>query len=124
MNTLNNQTTQNIIEQIAAEQLDSIISEGEFNIIDVRNPEDIEKQGHIPGAINIPFHAVEQAIDGRDEDYNSIFDMEGKFLFSCTGGVMSYVAALKAQENGIRKVFNLEGGHMAWIGLKQSQNSY
>ncbi|MFI0429988.1 rhodanese-like domain-containing protein [Mariniflexile sp. HMF6888] len=108
-----------VIEQITVDCLDAIISENSYTIIDVRNPKGIEDQGSIPGAINIPF----DTIDKHYESYNTIFNNEGPFLFCCTGGVMSYMAALKAQEKGIKNVFNLEGGHSAWKKLKKSEES-
>lgn len=108
---------QEIIEQITADKLDTILTENKFKIIDVRNPKGIAKQGSIPGAVNIPFDSIERAVDKHHEEFNPIFNDDGPFLFCCTGGVMSYMAALKAQENGLQKVYNLEGGHSAWLKL-------
>jgi len=115
MITQKEKTYNQVIEQITVDFLDSIIAESNYTIIDVRNPKGIEAQGSIPGAINIPF----DTIDKHYESNNTIFNNEGPFLFCCTGGVMSYMAALKAQEKGIKNVFNLEGGHSAWKKLKK-----
>ncbi len=103
-------SSKEVIEQVAASQLDRIIEEGKATIIDVRTPEGIEKQGSIPGAVNIPLEEFKNQIDSGE----SILNGDGPFLFCCTGGVMSYMAAIHAQENGIRNVLNLEGGHSAW----------
>ena len=119
MNTI--KTSKEIIRQIPASRLDGILAENNFTIIDVRDPKGIEKQGSIPRAINIPFDTVERAIDVNHENYNSIFNGEGPFLFCCTGGVMSYMAGIKAQESGIKNVCNLDGGHSAWLKLKTVQ---
>ncbi len=121
MNNLKAKASKAIIPQVPVNRLDTIISENNHTIIDVRDPKSIEKQGSIPGAINIPFDTVERAIDSKHGDYNSIFNSEGPFLFCCTGGVMSYMAAIKAQERGVRNVYNLEGGHSAWLKLKEAQ---
>ncbi len=112
-----------VIEQVTAEQLDSIIAEGNFTIIDVRSPQGIESQGSIPGAINIPLEEVKSQIDNRASNPNTVLNGEGPFLFSCTGGVMSYMAAIHAQENGIPNVYNLEGGHSGWKNLKKKEVS-
>ena len=111
---------QEVIEQITVDRLDAIISEDNYTIIDVRGPKGIEKQGSIPGAINIPFESIENAIDKHHEHYNDVFDLNSRFLFCCTGGVMSYMSAIKAQEMGIKNVFNLEGGHSAWLKHKEA----
>ena len=110
-----------VIEQINAEQLDQILENGNFTIIDVRSPQGIESQGSIPGAINIPLDDVKQQIDMRTIKPESILNGEGPFLFVCTGGVMSYIAAIHAQENGMKQIFNLEGGHSAWLKIKKEE---
>ena len=107
------------ITQITADQLDDIIIEKRFKVIDVRTPDGIHQQGGIPGAINIPLEEVKIELDHKNSIPESVFNKEGPFLFCCTGGVMSYIAALHAQQNGVSKVYNLEGGHSAWKKLKK-----
>ncbi len=110
-----------VIPQIQAGKLDEIIADINFTIIDVRSEEGIAAQGAIPRAINIPLDLVKEEINKKDENPHSIFNQEGSFLFCCTGGVMSYIASINARESGISNVFNLEGGHAAWIKFKQSK---
>lgn len=117
---MNTQKTQVTIPQITAERLDDIISDNEFKIIDVRDAKGIEQQGSIPGAINIPLDLVEEEIGKRHDHPDSVFNHDGPLLFCCTGGVMSYMGAMRAQENGIENIFNLEGGHSGWMKWKQS----
>lgn len=110
---------QEIITQITVDSLDDIITKKSYTIIDVRNSKGIETQGSIPGAINIPFDSIDSKMDNNHKDYHAVFNNEGPFLFCCTGGVMSYMAAIKAQEKGIKNVCNLDGGHAAWIKFKK-----
>lgn len=119
---MNNQNESNdqLIPQVTVDKLDSIIADNNYKVIDVRNRESIEKQGNIPNAINIPFDTVENAIDKNHSEYHPVFDSNGPFLFCCTGGVMSYSAAIKAQESGVKNILNLEGGHAAWAKLKKT----
>lgn len=112
-----------IIQQIPAKRLDHIIIENNYNIIDVRDQKSIEKQGSITGAIHIPFDSVERAIDRYHENYNPIFNSNRPYLFCCTGGVISYMAAIKAQEKGIKNVCNLEGGHATWLKFKKAETA-
>ena len=119
MITQKEKTYKEIIEQITADQLDAVIAENSYNIIDIRSSNGIKTQGGIPGAINIPFDSIDKEIDKHHEEYNVIFNSDGPFLFCCTGGVMSYMASLKAQEKGIKNVYNLEGGHSAWMKMKE-----
>lgn len=107
-------TYKEVIEQITVDSLDAIIAEKSYTIIDVRNPKGIETQGSIPGAINVPFDSIDKFI----EEDNTVFNNDNSILFCCTGGVMSYMAAMKAQEKGVKNVYNLEGGHSAWLKYK------
>jgi rhodanese-related sulfurtransferase len=121
MSNQKTEVAQDIIEQITVDKLDALIFENSYEIIDVRNPKGIETQGSIPGAINIPFDSIDNAINKYHEDYNPVFNSDGPFLFCCTGGVMSYMAAIKAQERGIKNACNLEGGHSTWLKFKEAQ---
>ena len=118
---MNTKFSKELIEQVPAEQLDQIIAENNFTIIDVRSPQGIEKQGEIPTAINIPLDELKLEIEQRKSKPSSLFNNNRQYLFCCTGGVMSYMAAIHAQENGIKNVYNLEGGHSAWSKLKEVQ---
>lgn len=115
-------SSKEVIEQISVLELDRIIEEGKYTLIDVRTPEGIQNQGSIPGAINIPLESVKQQINERESVPSSILNSDCPFLFCCTGGVMSYMAAIHAQESGIKNVYNLEGGHAAWKKLKENQS--
>ena len=119
MKNLKAKVSHQIIEQVSTEKLDYIISKNNYTIIDVRSPMDIETQGTIPGAINIPLDNIDDAVDKNKKEYNPVFDSSGPFLFCCTGGVMSYMASIKVQEKGIKNVFNLAGGHSAWLKTKE-----
>lgn len=121
MKNQNVKTSKELIEQISVDKLDAILSNNNYTIVDVRSPKGIETQGSIPGSINIPFESVDSAIDINNENYNAVFSSNGPFLFCCTGGVMSYMVAIKLQEKGMNNVCNLEGGHSAWLKLKEKQ---
>ena len=108
-----------IIPQIPVDRLDVIIQANSYVIIDVRDSESIKTQGPIPGAIHMPFDGIDHEMNKEDEAFNDVFKSDGPFLFCCTGGVMSYAAALKAQEKGIKNISNLEGGHAAWMKMKE-----
>ncbi len=112
-----------LIEQITVDRLDAILANRSFTIIDVRDAAAIENQGSIPGAVNIPYEQIESSLEERLTREDSAFNSGKPLLFCCTGGVMSYMAALKAQEKGLKEIFNLEGGHAAWMKLKESQKA-
>ena len=119
----NTQANSKIIKQITARQLDAILTENSFTIIDVRDAAAIQSQGSIPGAVNLPLERIQSEFDEVRQENPAVFSGKKPLLFCCTGGVMSYVAALKFREEGVSNVYNLEGGHAGWMKLKQSQNA-
>lgn len=123
MNNLQAKVSKEVIAQISASEVDTIIATQSHHIIDVRNPQAIENQGGFPGAINIPLDTMDNAVNKNHSNYKSVFESEKPFLFCCTGGVMSFMAAIKAQEAGVKQVFNLEGGHNAWLKVKAAQEA-
>jgi thioredoxin 1 len=75
-------------------------------LIDVREPFEF-KGSRIKNAINIPASGdLEQAAYTLNKEYTL-------FLY-CTSGFRSSKAAEKLYEKGFRKLYNLEGGIVAW----------
>ena len=116
------ETSNKVIAQIPVSQLDQILEERQFTLIDVRSPEGIDSQGNIPGAFNIPLDTIENALQDPDHEHHSILTEGSPLLFCCTGGVMSYMAAIKVSEYGIMDVHNLEGGHSGWMKYKEQSS--
>jgi len=76
-------------------------------ILDVRT-EGEYAEGHIEGAINIPVEELEQRLDELDK--------ERGILVYCRSGFRSEQACEMLIEGGFRKVYNMEGGIIAWMG--------
>jgi rhodanese-related sulfurtransferase len=75
-------------------------------LIDVREPFEF-KGNRIKNAINIPASGdLEQAADTLNKEFTL-------FLY-CTSGFRSSNAAEKLYNKGFRKLYNLEGGIIAW----------
>lgn len=84
--------------------------EGEYVLIDVRQPEEYQAQ-HIPGAKLMPLMDLESRIDEVDAT-------KEKFrIFLCRSGARSGRAAgFFAQARGLSNVFNVAGGMLGWNG--------
>lgn len=75
-------------------------------LIDVREPFEF-KGKRIRGAINIPASGnLEKAADTLNKEFSL-------FIY-CTSGYRSSNAAERLYEKGFRKLFNLQGGIIAW----------
>ncbi len=79
--------------------------------VDVRNPEEIEKFGTLPGAKPIP---LDQIRDRLGE-----FPHDQKIVVYCQKGQRGYLATQILTQRGFENVFNLKGGFLQAKFLKQ-----
>ncbi|MDO2946820.1 FAD-dependent oxidoreductase [Aeromonas simiae] len=75
-------------------------------VLDVRNPAELERLGAIPGAINIPLDELRGRLDELPKDK--------EFIVSCQVGLRGHVASRMLQQHGFR-VKNLSGGFKTWL---------
>jgi len=98
----------------AYENLDSksfykmIQQEKNIVILDVRTPEEYDKDGHIPNSILIPVQVLPQHI----KDLEKFKDK--KILVYCRSGNRSSVASKFLEQNGFKNVYNLKYGIIDW----------
>lgn len=82
--------------------------EGEFTLIDVREPEEYEK-GHLAGALLMPLSGLLGRLKELDSSKTAII--------YCRTGNRSMSAAALMMGQGFNKVYSIEGGINAWNGL-------
>jgi rhodanese-related sulfurtransferase len=95
--------------RITQKELSTMIQEGgDFVLVDVRT-EGEHRQGHIPGAIVIPY-------DEFPTRYTEILDYKDKTvaLYCHVGGMGDYAGGVLLKE-GFTDVKNLDGGINGWI---------
>lgn len=76
-------------------------------ILDVRTPEEFQ-QGHLPNAMNINYYDV------NFQSKISEMDKQKPVFVYCLSGGRSRSAAQQLQKEGFQKVFDLNGGIIAW----------
>lgn len=97
-----------VIQTITPEELSKRIQEeNSWVVIDVREPE-AYKEGHLPGAVNIPRGMLEMKID------EVATSEETPIVVYCGGGSRASLSAKTLQEMGYQRVFSLEGGLRGW----------
>ena len=99
--------TQGVIEFISPGNL-AQLDLNSLQLIDVRKQEEMAK-GAIPGAQNMDYFA---------DDFESqvqTLDKSKPIYVYCKIGGRSARAAVKLQEMGFEKIYDLDGGIMAWI---------
>jgi hydroxyacylglutathione hydrolase len=94
---------------ISASELQQKLSQ--VKIVDVREPDEYTGElGHIHGAELIPLHTLPDELATLPKDQT--------IVFVCKGGGRSAKATAFAHMNGLKNVFNMQGGMMQWNNLQ------
>lgn len=83
----------------------------QLTILDVRNPEELQAQGCLPGAHNIPLDELREHLKA--------FDKENPILAYCAKGARGYVSSMLLAQHGFKEIYNLAGGFTAWKNIHQ-----
>lgn len=82
--------------------------------VDVRDVRELEREGMIPGAFHAPRGMLEFWIDPESPYFKPVFGEDKEFIFFCAAGWRSALAARTAQQLGLKRVADIEGGFGAW----------
>ncbi|AQX06408.1 sulfurtransferase [Elizabethkingia meningoseptica] len=85
--------------------IEDILKAGNYHLIDVREPMELEMNGAIDEAINIPLGEIEERQD-------EIKNLEGNVIFFCRSGNRSGQATEFFKSQGLENVYN-GGGYEA-----------
>jgi ArsR family transcriptional regulator len=94
------------LEPVSRQKLMELSRTGAVTILDVR-PEDEFLLGHVPGALNIPFHQLEQRLSEIDPKQEVVAYCRGPYC------VLSHKAIASLRANGFR-ARRLEDGLPEW----------
>ena len=103
------------IETMTAAQALSLIGDEGHILIDIRETDELESAGRIPGALHVSRGMLEFVICPTSPFHNKIFSRNKKFVFFCAGGWRSALAAQQMQAMGLEPVAHIAGGFDAWV---------
>ncbi|MGB6057922.1 MAG: MBL fold metallo-hydrolase [Microthrixaceae bacterium] len=90
----------------AVEVAQWVADDPSVQLLDVRNPSEIEAEGSIPGSENIPLPQLLDHLDGLDRTRTVVV--------YCAGGYRSAIAASTLKAHGFGRVADIIGGYGAW----------
>lgn len=97
---------------ITGTELETMMKDGSaIVIVDVREPE-LYTQGHVPGAINIPYDDDPQ----KQKEILKQLSPKDRIVFICHGGPMGDELGELLMKNGYKDVYNVKGGMRKWKG--------
>ena len=84
-------------------------------IVDIRDPRELEREGTVPGALLAPRGMLEFWVDPDSPYFKPVFADEGKeFILFCGAGWRSALATRTLQDMGMTNVAHIDGGFSAW----------
>jgi rhodanese-related sulfurtransferase len=102
------------IETLSVEEARALHGRDDVVFIDLRDPRELEREGRMPEAFHCPRGMLEFWIDPESPYAKPVFSQDKRFVFFCAGGWRSALAALTAQEMGLKPVAHIAGGFGAW----------
>ena len=103
------------VKELAAEEIQARLTRPEVLLIDVREPDEY-RQGHLPGAINIPRGMLEFKISGEP----TLQQVDREVVVYCKTSGRAALSVVAMQAMGFEKVVSLAGGFDAWAAAQRT----
>lgn len=102
------------ITNLSPAEAQAALESGNARFIDLRESEEIRRNGKIPAAVHAPRGMLEFYADPASPYHLPEFDPQQELILYCAGGGRSALATKTLQEMGFEKVAHLDGGFKAW----------
>ena len=102
------------IKTISLEEAKTRHGQSDVVFVDLRDIRELEREGMIPGAFHCPRGMLEFWLDPESPYHKDVFSSGKEFVFYCNGAWRSALAADTAQEMGLPRVTEMDGGFAAW----------
>ena len=91
-------------------------SDERLQVVDIRDPRELERGGTVPSALLAPRGMLEFWVDPESPYFKPVFGDEHKeFVLFCGAGWRSALAAKALQDMGMTNVAHIDGGFAAWL---------
>lgn len=101
------------VRNLTPDQVSAELQDG-ATLIDLREPNEREQNGVIPGAVHAPRGMLEFWADTTSSYHREEFDPNRRIILHCASGGRSAMAADTLQQMGYPNVGHLDGGIKAW----------
>ncbi len=102
------------IDVVDAERLRAEIDDDDLVVIDLRDVRELQREGHLPGAVHMPRGMLEFWIAPESPYARPVFQEDKRFVFYCAMGWRSALACQIATRMGLQRAAHLDGGFAAW----------
>jgi rhodanese-related sulfurtransferase len=102
------------IEAISPADAAALLGDDSVVFVDIREPAELENEGRIAGAKNMPRGVLEFWIDPESPYHKPVFASGKTFVFFCAACWRSALTTKMAQDMGLAPVKHIDGGFGAW----------
>ena len=102
------------VENLDADAVEAELGAGTAVLVDVREAEELDANGRIPGSVHVPRGMLEFRADPTSPYHQDPLDPSTRVILHCAGGGRSALGAAALQAMGYRDVAHLDGGFAAW----------
>ncbi|HEX7002569.1 MAG TPA: rhodanese-like domain-containing protein [Trueperaceae bacterium] len=101
------------IENLSPEQVEEELKQGAL-LVDIRERDEIDRSGAIPGASHYPRGMLEFWADPASPYHKEDLDPERRIILHCASGGRSALAADMMRSLGFGRVAHMDGGFQRW----------
>ena len=102
------------VRTLSVDEARALHGRDDVQFVDVRDVRELEREGVIPGAFHCPRGMLEFWLDPESPYHKDVFASGKEFVFYCNGAWRSALAADTAQQMGLPRVLEMDGGFTAW----------
>jgi sulfur dioxygenase len=99
---------------LTAQQAVKLVGEPGIALIDLRERNERERHGVIPGSLHVPYPALQENIAAGGMLYELAKSTSKRLVFYCAFGERSAMAVQAAQDAGLTSACHIHGGLDAW----------
>ena len=104
-----------LVTTYSVDQVQARLADPQAQIVDIRDPRELEREGTLPGALLAPRGMLEFWVDPASPYFKPVFADESKeFILFCGAGWRSALATKTLQDMGMTNVAHMDGGFGAW----------
>jgi len=103
-----------VVESVSVMDLPYHLEDEDVVLLDVREADERERDGEIPGALHVPRGLLEFQADPESPVHNSALTPERRIIVYCGTGGRSALAAKTLLDMGFAEVATLAGGYASW----------
>jgi rhodanese-related sulfurtransferase len=104
-----------MVRTLIVDEAQALHGDEDVVFIDLRDIRELAKTGRISGARHVPRGMLEFCIDPASPYHNALFAEDKTFIFYCASGWRSALAAMAAQDMGLKPVAHIDGGMTGWL---------